>query len=130
MAGQGEIARNLHMLAGLIRDAVILGTIDDALLERGVDLAEGHGSGRRAESAEQRNIGGARYHPDLLAFQIRHAVDRTAAGIDVAKRDLPDLHDVKAGGGSRPAKLLLKHRAVEQAESCALVLWQVQQLDR
>jgi hypothetical protein len=52
MASQSEIAGNLHMLAGLIRDAVILGPIDDALLDVVKDISRGNSENSKANRIE------------------------------------------------------------------------------
>src|SRR5262249_18287347 len=70
MLAHGQHGRHLIVLVDEVDVDGVLGKIDDARLQRGVNAAERHVDGLRAVSREHRILGGGCLYANLQAFEI------------------------------------------------------------
>src|SRR5258708_4624250 len=73
--GVGHELLHLEVAAGVDHGERVLLAVDDALLQRRVELLDVHGHGVRAERAEGGEVGLVRLHADLQALQVPPPLD-------------------------------------------------------
>jgi hypothetical protein len=78
--GQRVELGELEVAEGVVARRVVLGAVDDAGLQRVVDLVHAHGDAVAAEGVHGVDEDGIAHHPDLEALEV---VDRTDRALDV-----------------------------------------------
>src|SRR5690606_9438083 len=90
--GEREVFRDLVVIVGDVSWRIVLSTVDDAGLERAIELAEAHRDGVYSHRVQRIHKNGIAYHADLEADQIfGHANGLARIGVP-----RPSIHPAEA----------------------------------
>ncbi len=113
--GHRQDRRHFVVLVREVDVDAVLGDVDDAGLQRGVDLAERHVHGLRAIGREMRVLGLGRLHADLLALDVVDRLDLLLA-VHVAHAHRQQAEHLRA------LHRILDHRAEQQDQPSQVVV--------